>query len=251
MELITDKLDISWYKPPDELDSKKTAKKLFQDLDSLLMPNTTGKHLNLFVEAPNLLSACINYNVMHNWKKYQHVLQQGYTELVKSAFKNDFRKAKNELALLRQNAPEDFLKLEMESKKDETTWTSTDPWLLRELSARIKDSYDPELIISPAHGSIRPAILLSILMNTDTYFIRLSRYKQFDFEPKVGIHDVEFLKQVGDKKVLCYDEDTASGRTLETFSSYLKKHAKNLKTATTRRFYLTAHNPDFFAESFY
>lgn len=252
MGLLTDKLDVSWEHAPEIIDSKRTARELFSSLESSLAPKTTEDYLKIFIEAPNLLSACIDYNVAHNFvRDHKHINKPCYTQFVKSAFRNDFERAKNELALLRQDAPNEFLETDMEFKKDITTWQSTNPDLLKGLSDRIRDSYNPELIISPAHGSIRPAILLSILLNADIYFIRLSRFKRADVEPRVGYPDMDFLKQIGDKRVLCYDEDTASGQTLDNFARYLRRHAKNLKTATTRRFHLTRHNPDFFAESFY
>lgn len=247
MKLITDQLYTSWEDAPEGMDSYKTVEKLLTDIGRNLPPSTPEDNLQLFIDAPNLLSAQINYNIKHN----AEVELAGYIELAKSAFRKDFREAKKKLGSLEKKASKEFLDYKLEILGDKTTWKSTNPALLQKLANQIPKTYTPEMIVAPAHGAIRPGILLSVLMGIDAYFIRFSRLKHKDEQPRVGKHDLRFLEQLKDKRILCYEEDVASGKSLKQFKEFLERYSGELKTATTLKFVMSTIQPDFFAMWYY
>lgn len=247
MNLITDKLYVSWEQAPKEMESSKTVRELFLDIDYQLSTETPEDDLQLFIDAPNLLSAQINHNIERNTETEL----QDYIEFTKSAFKKDFREAKRTLRSLENMASKEFLNYRLRILKDTTTWRSTNPALLNELANHILNTYNPEIIVAPAHGAIRPGILLSAMMDTDAHFIRFSRLKHKDEEPRVRNHDLRVLEQLKDKRVLCYEEDVASGKSLKQFKELLEPYCGELKTATTLKFLLSEIAPDYFAMWYY
>jgi hypoxanthine phosphoribosyltransferase len=111
--------------------------------------------------------------------------------------------------------------------------------------------FAPDLVIGAAHGSIRPAILLSALLGSELFFVRYSMFKRSDGEPILTPADVQHLSRFRKKHVVLFDEDVAKGQTLRSFSERLGGLFAETRTAAVLRHYLAPYKPDFLGDVFY
>jgi hypothetical protein len=132
--------------------------------------------------------------------------------------------------------------------RDNYTWRASEPAKLRQLAEKVREGFDPELLVAAAHGSIMPALLLAEYLDRPLYFIRLSMFKRKDEAPIVSLGDEVWLSSWRDSRVLLYDEDVARGRTLDLFSARMRSFFSESKTACTIRHAGSGFKPDFFAK---
>ncbi|HWR11398.1 MAG TPA: hypothetical protein VN445_06230 [Rectinemataceae bacterium] len=132
--------------------------------------------------------------------------------------------------------------------QDAYTWRGSDPELLVRLARKVKEEFQPEIIVAAAHGSIMPALLLSELLELPLYFIRFSMFKRSDEEPILTFSDQAWLFGFKDRKALLYDEDVAGGRTLTLFSERLAPLFLQTRTACSIRHAGAIIKPDFCAK---
>lgn len=148
--------------------------------------------------------------------------------------------------------PEIIKESEFTNKKDKYTWQASNPHYVKTLAERIKESIgQPDLIIGAAHGSICPGILLSNLLDCESYFIRYSLFKRNDTQPIISEQDRVFLSRHQHGKVILFDEDVAKGKTLKEFTAQLSPLFKKAYSAAIIRHYLSPFCPDFVGEVFY
>lgn len=129
--------------------------------------------------------------------------------------------------------------------RDTYTWRGSDPEILGRLSAKVAESYSPDIIVAAAHGSIMPGLLLAELLRLPLYFIRFSMFKRNDEEPIVTFSDEAWLYDFKDGKALLYDEDVAGGRTLTEFSRRVGPLFSECRTACSIRHAGANIKPDF------
>lgn len=136
-----------------------------------------------------------------------------------------------------------------ESTTDKYTWRASNPRYIHSLAENIND--DVDLIVGSAHGSIRPALLLSNLINSELYFIRMSRFKIQDIYPHIFTSDIAFLRTFEHKKVIVFDEDLASGKTLKIMTEHISETINNFSTAAVISHYLSSTKPDYLGYYWY
>ena len=131
------------------------------------------------------------------------------------------------------------------SAQDHYTWLGSRPTLLQGLADKVRKTYEPQIIVAAAHGSIMPALILAELLGVPLYFIRFSMFKRRDEEPILSLSDQAWLFDFRDKNALLYDEDVAGGRTLELFLSRLAPLFGQVRTACSIRHAGASIHPDF------
>lgn len=156
------------------------------------------------------------------------------------------------LASLRDRLPEFLSGFLYTNTKDQYTWRASNPDSVRSLAESIQDEIQGvDLVLGAAHGSIRPAILLSNLLDSELYLLRYSTFKRDDRSPIVSDTDMAFLDSFRHKRVLLFDEDIAKGSTLGSFQSLLGSHLEHAYTGAVLRHYLASFRPDFVGEVSY
>lgn len=131
--------------------------------------------------------------------------------------------------------------------RDKYTWRGSDPALLERLASTLKKTWEPDLVIAAAHGSIGAGLLLAELLEKPLYFIRFSMFKRYDEEPIVTFSDEAWLYSYRAGKALLYDEDVAGGRTLTLFTEKLSPLFAETRTACSIRHAGSSIKPDFAA----
>ncbi len=130
---------------------------------------------------------------------------------------------------------------------DRYTWRASEPEKLGMLAASVRKSFEPEIIVAAAHGSIMPALLLAEYLGLPLYFVRFSMFKRKDETPIVSLADEVWLSTWSGGRALIYDEDVAKGTTLELFSHRLARLFAESRTACSIRHAGSLMRPDFFA----
>jgi len=153
---------------------------------------------------------------------------------------------------LRDRLPEILSGFLYTNTADHYTWRASNPRAVSMLAEAVrKKTGGVDLVLGAAHGSIRPAILLSCLLDCELYFLRYSMFKRDDARPIVSQDDLEFLAPYRERPVLLFDEDVAKGKTLRSFSAVLGEHLTRTYTGAALRFFLAPYTPDFVGDVFY
>lgn len=153
---------------------------------------------------------------------------------------------------LKRRIPEFLFDFLYTNTPDKYTWRASDPESVALLAERIRAAgIAPAVVIGAAHGSIRPALLLSTLLGCEAFFVRFSMFKRSDGEPILSPADEAHLGRFAKKTVLLFDEDVAKGKTLRGFAERMGGMFREVHTAAVLRHYLAPYTPDFVGETHY
>lgn len=156
------------------------------------------------------------------------------------------------LSGLKRRIPEFLYDFLYTNTADKYTWRASDPDSVVTLAGAVRESgFVPAVVIGAAHGSIRPAILLSTLLGCEAFFVRFSMFKRSDGEPILSPADEAHLARFARKSVLLFDEDVAKGKTLRAFAQRVGSMFGDVRTAAVLRHYLAPYTPDFVGQTHY
>jgi Predicted phosphoribosyltransferases len=129
--------------------------------------------------------------------------------------------------------------------RDTYTWKGSEPAILARLAEKVRQDYDPQILVAAAHGAIMPALLLAELLDKPLYFIRFSMFKRHDEEPIISFSDKAWLAGFSTSRAILYDEDVAGGRTLTLFAQRLASLFSEARTACSIRHAGSSIRPDY------
>ncbi len=286
--MIDEFISINENIPSSEMDFKIEYIELFPEIEksfkrllSFKKLNTISKNKkelskegnNLYFKSPGLVNVLLNYKIcmengiVLNPRKYAEFSQKDSVAYNKDKIEQSHNLYLESILLLKciyslkdksieylndfkKKIPKELHNLTYASEKDKYTWMASYPKRVKNLADNIKKESKIDLIIGSAHGSIMPATLLSNMINSDLYFIRFSKFKRNDNNPIVSESDEEYLSDYKEKSILFFDEDLASGKTLQNLKNKFSPKFSNYHTAAVIRHYL-AYNPDFVAENWF
>jgi len=154
-------------------------------------------------------------------------------------------------AAFRNKLPRELLGFIYTGGLDKYTWRGSEPKKLLDLARKISESWEPDVIIAAAHGSIMPGLLFAEYLAKPLYFARFSMFKRNDEAPIVSFADEAWLSTWHEGRALLFDEDVARGATLGLFSKRLGPLFKEFKTACSIRHAGSAFKPDFAARTWW
>jgi hypothetical protein len=274
-----------WDEAPQEMCLKESYGDILAQVASLLRQlravetgeeaesaETEQLAVRLFVRAPALVNVVLNYKIcvehglpLHPTVYYElaearrYRMEHPITELERA---NRLFRASIELARavyrldadwerasdgFRALLPQELLRFVYTSGSDRYTWRASEPAKLEALSAKISESYRPDILLAAAHGSIMPALLLAEYLGLPLYFIRFSMFKRMDEAPILSLGDEAWLSSWREGKALLYDEDVAKGTTLELFTARLAPLFAEARTACSIRHAGALFQPDYTA----
>lgn len=188
-------------------------------------------YMTIYIKTPFLVSTALD---LHIEGRIDPTIYPLTIKLIKQVFSEKTEGVKDDLQILKSNIPPDY---QIESKKDVSSWNGSDPDKLHLLADNIvlEGGYHPDVIVGTAHGSIRAATVLSLLLDTELYFVRVSCYKRKDSGPVVTPTGAAYLTNLcKDKRVLAFDEEACSGESLAKLAIALEGMGfKPVKTAAT------------------
>ncbi|MCX7026310.1 MAG: hypothetical protein NT061_02200 [Spirochaetes bacterium] len=268
-----------WSTPPDAMEFSASYGELIRSIASLvaaLSLETSEWHtahdqaVSLYVRSPGIVNVMLNYKIcvehdlplhptvyyeLKEARKYRIDYDLPTVEKANRLYRRSIELARASLRLdpdfsfetesFLGELPAELPGFVYTEIRDQYTWRGSEPELLERLAAKLRASWEPELIVAAAHGSIMPALLLAEILGVPLYFIRFSMFKRHDEEPIVTFSDKAWLYSYRDAKVLLYDEDVAGGRTLSIFSERLGKLFSTTRTACSIRHAGASVNPDF------
>jgi hypothetical protein len=229
-----------------------------------------GSARRLYVLAPALVNVILNYKIcvehglpLHPTVYYELAEARRYKmdfpiadldranrlyltsiDLARSAYRLDPDFAER-AALFRARLPEEIGRFLYTGGRDTYSWRGADPAKLARLAAKVREGYEPSLIVAAAHGSIMPGLLLAEYLGLALYFVRFSMFKRRDESPILSVSDEVWLSSWKDRKVLLYDEDVAKGTTLEIFSARLAPFFAEARSACSIRHAGSSIAPDY------
>ena len=130
---------------------------------------------------------------------------------------------------------------------DKYTWRASEPARIAALADRVRKGFAPEILVSAAHGSIMPSLLLAEYLGIPLYFLRFSMFKRKDEAPIISLADEAWLSSWRQGKALIFDEDVAKGTTLSLFAQRLEGFFAESRTACVIRHAGSTIKPDFAA----
>jgi hypothetical protein len=226
----------------------------------------------LYIRAPALVNVALNYKIcaehglplhptvyyeLAEAKRYDIGYPLAQIELANRIYRSSIELARAAYRLdegyqakaeaFEASLPEELLRFVYTGGRDTYSWRGAEPAKLRSLAAKIKQSYEPSLILAAAHGAIMPALLLAEYLGQSLYFIRFSMFKRKDEAPIVSLADEVWLSSWRKKDVLLYDEDVAKGTTLDLFTKRLSPLFAQVKSACSIRHAGSTFSPDFVA----
>lgn len=105
--------------------------------------------------------------------------------------------------------------------------------MCRELALKIKNDFEPDIIVGVAKAGVIPGAVMSSLFRKDLYTIKISRRKNDRIVHARPLLFVPVTDSVHGKKVLIVDEISVTGQTLKIASDeVMSKAAKEVRTAT-------------------
>lgn len=196
---------------------------------------------------------CKNYS--EKQKEKAHNLFVKSIEVSKEIFYN--KKTPRTLRVLDdflEKTPQKLRDFVYTSEIDIYTYLASHPHRIKKLADKIGKKTKNPYLISTAHGAILPGIALSNLLNCDVYFLRFSNYKRKDNAPIISSRDTkEITKKLNkNKEIILFDEDLASGRTMNKFEKQAEQvFEKDVLTASVLLANTSKHKPDFFTHHTY
>lgn len=234
--MIDEWLTHSWAEePPQEMNFTSSFSDLLNNIEELMVSEMNMETaLQLYIKSPLIVSAIID-NQIEGKITDQGVITHGI-QLLKDIYTGQTDEVLGSLDYFKINCPERTIV----SKADKYSWLGSDPEALKELKSKIDQSdFKPEVIVGSAHGAIRPGILLSLMLDTEIYFVRYSKFKIQDSKPQATEIDQHHLDSHIDRNILVYDEDAPTGKTLQQLAAFLFDFydyfgiADPIKTATS------------------
>lgn len=214
----------SWEGPPTLVDFLVSYEHLLHDIRSDLRADPVGRDnwLSLFVKVPLVVTASLDHQLETGAGDGSDEVFRWAIAFARSVFTGHPGAARCALAT-QPPTPGRLLRRPVESKADQYSWRASCPRLVRSLAAKVLSKGRPDLLLAGSHGSIRSGTLLSLYLCCRLYFLRLSRFKRRDPGPMVSSPDARNLEREArrTKRVLVFEEDCMSGRSLEL----LRRHA--------------------------
>lgn len=214
-------LKYHWEEPPTEMEFQMPFSELVGELENLIFKKDKNKedYIKIYIKTPFLVSTALD---LHVERKIDPTIYPLTVELIRSVFSEKTERVRDDLKILKSEIPSDY---QIESKKDISSWSGSDPNKLHLLADNIvlEGGYHPDVIVGTAHGSIRAAADLSLILNTGLYFLRVSHFKRNDAAPVVTPADADYLtKLCTGKQVLAFDEQACSGDSLAELAVTLR-----------------------------
>ncbi len=230
--------DIDWENPPDGLQYIGDLDDVIENLNSSIKGQ---RPLDTFLWASRTIHAGINYsNRTRNGWRLKRKLLKGVQQLLKEPEPLGIRLTREELKMPA---------MDCQGPYGHVTWQCTHPGRIKQLAEKVKEHYQPDIIIGAAYGAVRPGLLLAELLDTELEFIRYSRRRLEDTGAVFGPGEERALRTyIKGKKVLLFEEDVATGITLNTLEQYLTPLTKELRTAAIRVNWDSRYTPDFYTE---
>jgi hypothetical protein len=228
----------SWDGPPDTIDFCVSFKDLLTSIrDELHASSMTPENwLSLFVKVPLAVTAALDYQLETDGGNGSDRVFRWTIGLARSAFTGHAPAARCALAT-QPTTPGDLLRRPVESKADRYSWRASCPALVRRLADKVLARGRPNLLLAGSHGSIRSGTLLSLYLGSRLYFLRLSRFKRRDPTPMVSRADRQHLGYEArrTRRVLVFEEDCMSGRSLYLLRQEARALFDNVVTAAILR----------------
>lgn len=284
--LIENHIKANWEEPPDDLAFELRYSDLLLDIQRTVERVSRNSlqanilfcedNLRLYIRTQAIPSVLLNYKICIDFglplhptkyidfnkeeksqtaysKSTQRLASEGFREsvsLARAIYRLDSG-VSDWLAAFRSKLPEFLSGFLYTNTLDRYTWKASNPAAVKQLAEAVQTGTGGiDLVVGAAHGSIRPAILLANLLNSELYLVRFSMFKRNDAFPILSVSDQEFLERYRDKKVLFFDEDIAKGYTLKSFSELLRGGFCQSWTGAVLRHYLAPFRPDFVGDVF-
>ncbi len=228
----------SWEGPPDSVDFCVSYERLLNDIRAELRANPLGpgNWLSLFVKVPLVVTASLDHQLETGGSDGSDEVLRWAIGLARSAFTGRPGAARCALAAQPRTPPR-LLRRAVESKADQYSWRASCPALVRSLAAKVLAKGRPDLVLAGSHGSIRSGTLLSLYLSSRLYFLRLSRFKRRDPRPMISPTDRRHLAREAQrtKRVLVFEEDCMSGRSLDLLRRQAMTAFGDVATASVLR----------------
>lgn len=271
-----------WTTPPDEMKITLPYSSLIKEITSKVdhlsgdaqetsdWEGNYSEAISLYVMTPGIVNVMLNYKIcvehdlpLHPTVYYElkearkYKIDHGLPAIDKAnrLFHQSIALARSALRLepgfgeeaanFLASLPQELSSFIYTGIQDTYTWRGSDPEILKRLTKKIRENYQPDIMIAAAHGSIMPGLLLAELLDIPLYFIRFSMFKRNDEEPIVTFSDEAWLYDYKCCKALLYDEDVAGGRTLTKFTERVGPLFAESRTACSIRHAGASIKPDY------
>lgn len=230
----------------------------------------------LFVRAPALVNVVLNYKIcvehglplhptvyyeLAEAKRYAIARPIGEVELANRLYRESIEAARAAVRLdpafptlaarLRSRLPPELAAFVYTGGRDKYTWRGSEPAKLSDLARKVLASWEPDMVVAAAHGSIMPGLLFAEYLGKPLYFVRFSMFKRSDEAPIVSFSDESWLSTWRGGRALLFDEDVARGTTLGLFAARLSPLFRETRTACAIRHAGSGFRPDFAARTWW
>lgn len=148
------------------------------------------------------------------------------------------------LEQFREQVPEIITNFVYTSQPDGYTWKGSNPAVIKKLADSVAGKGRPALIVGAAHGALMAGLVLALYLETPLWFLRFSMFKRKDKGPVLTEYDRTYLEQFKHADVLVFDEDSASGQTLQILEKSLSRMCLKLRTGAVIRHGAASFKPD-------
>lgn len=207
---------------------------VFSELDESLASDQKSvlSLMRSILHPPRIIRAAIDYKM--EAPESEHLVKDA-TELGLAVYAGtpDARQRLANYKTLAGDFPEIMNKTIIQ-EKDRTTWGASDPGRSKETARLLADlnQGDKVLFIALAHGGVSPGMDvylrycdLTKQSNSVFYPVRFSRRKTHDSCPVVSHSEKRYLQeQASGRKVVLFDEDSATGQTLSAARNHFFNH---------------------------
>lgn len=208
--------------------------------EALIGPDQDRDFFSIALHPPRLIRAVIDWKIDHPF--------DGAEELVNQAVQTGLSiYAGNPNALELLHALRDKIELEqpqlltsiVEQKDDFPTWIGTDPEISYETARRLAYNFsgDDILLIALGHGGTAAGMDVFLryqdITQSDSafYVTRFSRLKKKDEKPQLTTPEITQLREIAQgRKIVVFEEDSVSGRTINGARSYFQSQFLNGST---------------------
>lgn len=150
----------------------------------------------------------------------------------------------NKLVQFKNQVPEIITNFVYTSQPDGYTWKGSNPETIKKLADSVAGKGRPALIVGAAHGALMAGLALALYLETPLWFLRFSMFKRKDKGPVLTDYDRSYLENYKHADVLVFDEDSASGQTLQILEQSLSLMGLRLRTGAVIRHGSARFKPD-------
>jgi hypoxanthine phosphoribosyltransferase len=223
-----------------------TLDDVLSDVATISSSQTTSATNIWALHPPRIIRALVDYKIQHPNSPEVEALLREAIDVSLGIYSNPDNSSGAVIKLrekIHSAGLEDVLTKPLNQPSDSVTWNATHPSKSQRTAQQLKSQTQSNdvLFIALAHGGVAAGMDvylrycdISRSENSAFYVARLSTQKLRDTQLRLSPTEVEYLKALGeDKQIVIFDEDRASGRTIDIAHAYFSNHVFPFQSVIT------------------